>query len=375
MSKQEQRSDLALPVLQAIQSDFESIEQRSLKDFEFLRITSKTVLPVTTPVVKIGSAPFAAPGNLSALTGQSKVGKTGFLNAVIAGAMSADGKYDGFDDLRIEPNVFRKAVIQIDTEQALDDHQFNIKSVLKRCNLSEDPPHFLSYNFRKEPYVKYRQMLSEICELASVQFGGIFLLVIDGGADFLSTVNDDVESKLMVEFFVHLAIKYNCPVITVVHQNPGTDKERGHFGSEVQRKCYALFSVTKNRDISTLEPKLLRKGGFSDAPLIHYRYDSVKGYHADTQEVDQEAGKAAKNRAKLEAVARSVFAPPAAFKTNEAIRQIAKHSNLSESQAKRNLKDLQVWEVVIKHPDEYIRLNLTGVMDSGVIQGHLGPPF
>lgn len=360
-----------------VDQEFKAVETPSLKKYDHLRITSKTDIPVTVPTVKIGSAPFAAPGNLSALTGQSKVGKSGFLNAVIAGSISKDGKFEGFEDIHIQPNIHGKAVIQIDTEQAPDDHQFHVRAALKRCKMEDEPSYFLSYNFNLDPegYTTYRNKLEDICALASKEFGGIFLIIVDGGADFLSSVNDDVESRQMVHFFTRLAIKHKCPVITVIHQNPGSEKERGHFGSEVQRKCYALFSVSKNGDVSTLEPKLLRKAGFNDSPLIFYRYDAIKGFHVSCEAVDQEAGKAAKNRAKIEAIAREVFAPPQAFKTNEAIRQIAKHSNLSESTAKRYLKDLEAWEVVQKHSDEFLRLNVSGVKESGVKWGQVGSPF
>lgn len=203
-------------------------------------------------------------------------------------------------------------------------------------------------------------------------YNGVHLIVIDGGADFCQSVNDDKEAAAAVEYFTHLSIEYDCPVIIVVHQNPGSEKERGHFGSEIQRKCYGLISIVKTGDISTASVKVGRKAGTTDTPLIHYCNDSTKGYHTNTEEPDIDHNKAVKNRKKHLEMAERVFSGQSSYKHNEAVRQIMDVRSCSEKTAKTMLQNMVGWGQVI-HQGEFYRKNMTGV--TRVIRGRITPAY
>jgi len=130
------------------------------------------------------------------------------------------------------------------------------------------------------------------------------LSVIDGIADFIGSVNDEEEANNIVSFFEHLAIKYNTAIILILHLNPGSDKERGHLGSQLQRKSESVLTIKKEGDISILEAKLLRSGATGDFTPIRYQFNQEKGYH-----VFMEAGNGCDNQklSKLRDLARFVF--------------------------------------------------------------------
>ncbi len=132
------------------------------------------------------------------------------------------------------------AVIHFDSEQDAEDQQYNIKTALKRARIKETPDYFKSYTLLHPDltFEEYKQATSELCEQNVRQFGGILLIVIDGGAQYIKSVNDEDAAVDIVRYFrKDLSTRYNCPVIVIVHLNPDSDKERGHFGSEIQRDC------------------------------------------------------------------------------------------------------------------------------------------
>jgi len=49
-----------------------------------------------------------------------------------------------------------------------------------------------------------------------------------------------------------LSIKYSCPVVCVLHENPskegGQNKTRGHLGSHLERKAFASLTLSKDAD-------------------------------------------------------------------------------------------------------------------------------
>lgn len=332
----------------------------ALEDFDNIRITAEKELPNSPPVVTIGGAPFASNGNISVISAVAKAGKTAFTGVILAGAIKSD--CEGFPEVQVSPNIYSRAVIQIDTEQAAIDHQYNVKTVLRRCGLDKTPDCLRCYNLRETPVSEMEKVTEQIARLSFERFGGIHLMVIDGAADYIPDVNDPAASKNIIHFFTRLSVQYDCPVILIIHQNPGNglntsdNKERGHLGSEAQRKCYGLISISKDKDISTAKPKIMRKAGLSQVPLVSFTYSQEKGFHVPVDPVEVEIDNAERKRLNALEIAKRVFSPPSALTYTEAYTSIMKETSLKERSAKGLLKEMEGWEQIEKGVDNKYRL-------------------
>lgn len=341
----------------------EGNESKSLEDFEKYRITDRTEIPQPLPVITIEGEIISTAGALTVISGPSKSGKTGSTQVLLAGAISPDGNInDKFDGLEVEPNINGFAVPHIDTEQSRWKHQRNVKSILSRANFKTCPDHFLSYNLRQLSISEYEEVTSGICETAYKKFGGIYMIVIDGIADYIQDVNDAQESNAIVKFFEELAIKYSCPVLTVVHTNPGSDKERGHLGSQCQRKAESVLTVKCENGTSTIEPKFLRNAGMNNIPLIQYEYDPGKGYHVSTGKAfkQNQADKDAAKLTQFKELARRAFPPPNSYTYSDAIDQLMRASMKQERTAKDYFKTIKAMEFITQSGDLW-RLNIDAV--------------
>ena len=78
------------------------------------------------------------------------------------------------------------------------------------------------------------------------QFGGIHMVVIDGIADLIRSVNDESESVELIDELHRLAGIYNTCIVCVLHLVPSGMKIRGHLGSEVSRRAAGILSIDKN---------------------------------------------------------------------------------------------------------------------------------
>jgi hypothetical protein len=268
---------------------------------------------------------------------------------------------DEFDGKRyqirfVEPNENGKAVIHFDTEQSEADQQYFVNSTLKRANYTSTPEYYQSYNIRQLTLENYKGITDDVCELSNEKFNGIHLIIIDGGADYLASVNDEEASVKIIEYFTHLAIKYKCPVIIIIHLNPGSEKERGHFGSTAQRKCYGLLTIKKEGDISTVEPKLMRKAGNGDIPLLHFTFSKEKGYHIQIDAPNKEAAKAVKEMDKVKVIAYEIFVPPISFTHTEAVEKIMQKTGRGKTTAKAMLDNMKGWGFLVHGDDKRYRL-------------------
>ena len=315
--------------------------------YEVHRISEHSQIAEPVPVITINDEIISTEGNLTTISGASKSGKSAFTSILMAGAISPDGLIDGLEFVNVQPNIHKKAVIHMDTEQAKHKHLKNIMSVLRRANMS-GCDYLLSYNIRQLEIAQYAQMTSDICEGAMQQFGGIHLLVIDGIADFIKDVNDAEQSMVIVKFFEELAVKYKMPIIVIVHTNPGTDKERGHLGSQCQRKCESLLMVKTEGNISFIEPKLLRMAGKANIPAIQFMYDKDKGYHVGCgiRSVSEDKNETRLNSIKI--ICQQVFGGQTSLSYQGAIDGIMLKTNKSTNTAKALFKEMRLREMVVK---------------------------
>jgi hypothetical protein len=346
--------------------EHDQLDEVSLTQFEQYRVTKEKDVPPTTPIALIGSAPILAPGNITPVTAEGKAGKTATTSVFLAGSISKIGNADVFTDMVIEPNREGKAVIHFDTEQSEADQQYNLNKILERAELKKTPEYYLSYNIRTIPLKHYQDFTNKICKAANDAFGGIYLIVVDGAADYITSVNDEAEANAIISYFISLAVQYNCPVLLVIHLNEnagrnGDTMPRGHIGRQAIRKGYCQLNITKDGDISTLQVLRARKAG-NDTPLICFRYDKERGYHVsvdpDEVKLNKQTEKDDTKRKYFEDLAKKVFAPPTALRQTDAVSEIMKTTNKRQSTGKTYLNDLVGWGIVDKGIDGLYRLKL-----------------
>jgi RecA-family ATPase len=73
------------------------------------------------------------------------------------------------------------------------------------------------------------------------------LLIIDGVADLCSDVNSIEQSNLLVSTLMRISTQYKVHIITVIHQNYGSQKlGTGHLGSALEKKAETVVSLEAN---------------------------------------------------------------------------------------------------------------------------------
>ena len=338
-----------------------SFGDSDLKRFEEYRITDMTDVPLPKDVLTISGSTIAVNGDIFTISGESKGGKSAVMGMCISGVITTTGVVnDGLDGMQILPNNDRHAVIHFDTEQARHKHKYNVQTIIRRAELSTCPDHFLSYNIRKLNIDDYQEKTTGICDAAYKKFGGIHSIWIDGGADYVTDVNDQERSNEVISYFEHLAIEYDTAVFLVVHTNPGSNKERGHFGSQCQRKSGGILRVKSSGDQSIVEGDFLRYTGKQNLSQLSFKYDTEKGYHVGCGSVSvdvKEGLKANEKREKAARICKEVFGSQKSYKYDEALKKIGAVRSCSERTAKTDFSLMRVNDMIIQGSDNRWRLN------------------
>jgi hypothetical protein len=202
--------------------------------------------PPDEPVlICIAETPCATPGNITTITAQKKSGKTAFLSAIVAAAISERG-----DTLGVKAfNPDNKLVLHFDTEQSAMDHWKICDSILRRAQLTESAI-FKSLCLTSLRILERQAIIHHVIRQEAQRGNGVFIALIDGHGDLVRNVNDPEETADYVAALHALAIETRCHIYGALHLNPGSDfKSRGHLGSELERKSQTNLRLEKTEEL------------------------------------------------------------------------------------------------------------------------------
>jgi len=179
-------------------------------------------------------------GNFSAIKGKMKSKKTFLLSLLTSSIMRGSDFNDYFKGEMPED---KKIIVYIDTEQGEWDSWNCISRIERMAGTKEN---FMAFNLR--PFNP-----TERCEIIEFIFNKykerIALMIIDGIADLVSALNDELEATRVTSMLLKYTALYNTHVSVVIHENKANDYATGHIGSAVLKKAEIIISVTKCKNI------------------------------------------------------------------------------------------------------------------------------
>lgn len=174
-------------------------------------------------------------GNFSLVKGKAKSKKSFFINMAIASAVG-HGLFQ--NKLRSPLKDAYNQVLYFDTEQSKYHVQKAVKRVCKQI-LVDIPTNLSTYGLRKSSPSERLSMV----EYAIENTPNLGFVVIDGIRDLITSINDEAESSNMASKLLKWTEEYNIHIVVVLHENPGSDKARGHIGTELTNKAETVINL------------------------------------------------------------------------------------------------------------------------------------
>lgn len=209
-----------------------------IEQLEKSRIKSSSEIPPHEFLYTWNGVPCFARGELVAVTGKAKSGKT-YLNSIL---MAAAGATDVLGLKRIREKPLR--VVWIDTEQSADSTHEILRDrigAMMGAEASDEAYHV--FNLRQ---VRWQDRMTLV--LAAVAICMPDLVIFDGIRDVVGDINNYEEAQNTIGQLLHVASDYKTCIVCVLHQNKAAEDKtlRGALGTELQNKSFETYECKKD---------------------------------------------------------------------------------------------------------------------------------
>jgi hypothetical protein len=191
-----------------------------------------------------------------------------------------------------------------------------------------------------------RRTVIRAMALRAAENGGLLAIFIDGVADLLLDVNEPKEANELVGILHRWANEFACLIVCALHHNPGTEKTRGHLGSQIERKSESVLMLRKANGIISIscQPARHEEVAGDKAPCITWSKEA--GMHVLS--ATKAALKDDQKRQKLTDLAEEVFAEKTSMGWKELHEAIMGARGLAKTTAEGKINDMRRLGVIRK---------------------------
>lgn len=177
------------------------------------------------------------------IAAQKKSGKSNFAGLLMAASVSPDHQVFG-GAIRCKEKKIK--ILNIDTEQPLRDARRTLRRTMKTAGYDYTEQwntHGIVSLSVKDIEAGDRMLIVEL----AVQEYCPQLVFVDGIADLITSVNDEMQSKELMAWMDYISCKYDCAVVGMLHLNYNSGKIGGWAGTQANKKYTDSFILRKDK--------------------------------------------------------------------------------------------------------------------------------
>ena len=223
------------------------------------RITPEKEIPPMEFLFELFNKPCFPRGELVAMTGKAKSGKTFMSTILMEKCLSGEGS-DFIPCLRRVSDEPLRAM-WFDTEQSEESTQDILRNRLIPMVSNLGGEYLDVFNVRGE----FWQERLPLLEAAIGRFQPD-LVILDGIRDLTDDINDGVKAQQVIERLMHMASARHCCIVCIMHQNKAQEDRsmRGWLGTELKNKSFETYECYKRDSVFSVKQCASRKFEISD---------------------------------------------------------------------------------------------------------------
>lgn len=241
-------------------------------------VKERTTNPLTEPeaFIEWQGIKMISPGSIVSIQGKSGSHKSRLATEMIITLLSEHTSTP--NALGMRKNVEQSIkIVNIDTERDTK-YQFplSIKTIIDQASSSNIDELLRCTSLIHLRRDQRRQAAKEFIEHIRSNYDGPLCVIIDVVSDISQDFNSVTETGEVLDQIKHWLNEYNCAVILILHENPGSSKMRGHLGTEILNKTTDAISIKLNED-DGIEIKFEKSRNYRRPSKINALYNDTTG--------------------------------------------------------------------------------------------------
>lgn len=228
---------------------------------EKLKLIKATDIKFSEPVLRQGGNAVIFPHTINVIQGQAGVHKSRLAENICSAFLKlkgCDSQLLGFNSLNDDGT---HTVVYVDTERNLTEQlPFALQSIQLNAgyNREDHPTNFeyislLQIN-RKERFTALNDYLSYLKKTIN----NPLFIVLDVSTDCIEDFNKTDKSMELIDLMNMAINEHNVIFLCLIHENPNSDKARGHFGTELMNKASTVMQVGFEKDANQQNTDIIR---------------------------------------------------------------------------------------------------------------------
>lgn len=215
----------------------------------------------SSPVLIQGENPVIFPNTINVIQGQAGVHKSRLAEVICSAFLKLNGNQNellGFKRVNFD-NIH--TVVYVDTERnLLEQFPFAMQSIQIKAgyNRKDRPSNFQFLSLLEIPRSQRFDTLNEYLNLVTENTKNPLFIVLDVSTDCIEDFNKADKSMELIDLMNITVNHHNVIFLCIIHENPKSEKARGHFGTELMNKASTVIQVSFEKDANLNDTDLIR---------------------------------------------------------------------------------------------------------------------
>jgi hypothetical protein len=308
------------------------------------------------PVMLLDGRPIIKQNSINLIQGSYGSHKSRLAENLVASLIAKDDCTTDFWGFEKNPNE-TFAVAYIDTERNIREELPRALQTIRRlagCKPRKKHPRLHLHSIKKyDRSIRQDATQLILSKIRQDTAHHHLVVVLDVITDCLNGFNDDKEAVRLYDFLGNLCEDHDCTVIAVIHENPNSNKARGHVGTEGANKSSTVFKIGyekgqdgKESDFIKLEFLKLRHGKKPSPIYLRFCEEASNLVEASKEELEAAGitSSTANSTDEFPSLVSEAFANNESIPRSELLKYLTEKMKKSERTVDKYLKRLMANE-------------------------------
>jgi hypothetical protein len=334
-----------------------------LETSEKLRVAKSGEIKFAAPIINHFGKPIIFPNTINVIQGQAGSHKSRLAENKCSALMKTPKCYNTLLSFEKVDPLYNAIVVYVDSERNTSDQlPYALQSIQTKAGYekSDNPSNFKFISLLEIPRKDRFKTLNDYINYLRNSTDRPLFIVLDVSTDCLEDFNKVDKSMELIDLLNVTINQFDVTFLCLIHENPGSDKARGHFGTELMNKASTVMQVrfekdAQNNDTDLIKVKYLKCRSTERYSPFYIRYcKEDRGLVLASDLEIQTAFDSKKTKANTEAITDflgNVFAEKASLRRSEILEIIMDKFSIGKRTAEDRLKEIIENEVEVFNAD------------------------